>query len=91
LNQVVPVLGNDETGRLTVRFNRMLEGLRERELLRDSFGRYLTPELASEILAKGGLMRPESRVVTVLFTDIENYTALSEKLPPPEVVQLLNE
>jgi len=87
----VPVLGNDEIGRLTNHFNHMLEGLREREFLHDTFGKYLSPELAKEILAKGGSIRPESRIVTVLFTDIENYTALSENLPPSEVVKMLDE
>ncbi|MFH0994648.1 MAG: adenylate/guanylate cyclase domain-containing protein [Pseudomonadota bacterium] len=87
----VPVLGNDEIGRLTIHFNHMLEGLREREFLHDTFGKYLSPELAKAILAKGGAIRPENRVVTILFTDIENYTALSENLPPSEVVKMLDE
>ncbi len=90
LNLSVPVLDNAETGRLTVRFNRMIEGLRERELLQNTFGRYLTPELAKEVLSRGGIIKPENRVVTILFTDIENYTALSEKMPPSEVVAILN-
>ena len=87
----VPVLGNDEIGRLTIHFNHMLEGLREREFLHDTFGKYLSPELAKEILAKGGAIRPENREVTVLFTDIENYTTLSENFPPSEVVKMLDE
>lgn len=91
LNQFVPVLDTVETGRLTVRFNLMLQGLRERDILHNSFGRYLTPELAKEVLARGGTMNPESRTVTVLFTDIENYTSLTETMPPSVVVSLLNE
>ncbi|HDH96356.1 MAG TPA: HAMP domain-containing protein, partial [Proteobacteria bacterium] len=46
----VPVVSGDEIGILTANFNSMVEGLSEREFIRDTFGRYLTEEVAAEIL-----------------------------------------
>jgi adenylate cyclase len=61
--------------------------------LRDAFSKYVSKELLDELLAKkqqltlGG----EKRVVTVLFSDIRDFTSISEKLSPEALVQLLNE
>lgn len=45
LSQALPVRSNDEVGRLTRAFNDMLEGLRQRDFIRDTFGRYVSPEV----------------------------------------------
>lgn len=51
LDVTLPVLGNDETGRLADGFNRMVRGLRERALIRETFGSYLlVDERTVEIL-----------------------------------------
>jgi class 3 adenylate cyclase len=90
-----PVLGDDELGRLTLHFNRMSEGLREREVIRREFGRYVSPEIASRILddalgdASAAPTR-ELRDTTILFSDLKGYTALAEKLPPAQMVELMN-
>ncbi len=65
---------------------------RQRRRLRQIFGRYVSEDVVEKLLASGG--RPdlggESYAVTVLFSDIRNFTTLSEKLTPREVVEALN-
>ena len=50
----VPVTSNDEVGELTGRFNAMVEGLREREKIRETFGRYVDESVAATILRRQG-------------------------------------
>ncbi|MBI4054850.1 MAG: adenylate/guanylate cyclase domain-containing protein [Elusimicrobia bacterium] len=81
----------DEIGRLTKAFNQMIKGLKERDFIRQVFGRYVSPEIAETVL-KGNLsLGGERRFISVLFSDIRNFTHFSEKLPPEEVVLFLNE
>ena len=46
LTLVLPVRSSDEMGRLTSTFNEMVEGLRQRDFIRNTFGRYVSPEVA---------------------------------------------
>lgn len=90
-----PVLGDDELGRLTLHVNRMSEGLREREVIRREFGRFVSPEIASRILDDALGEAPEAaarelRDTTILFSDLRGFTALAEKLPPESMVELMN-
>ena len=50
----VPVTSNDEVGELTGQFNTMVEGLREREKIRETFGRYVDESVAATILRRQG-------------------------------------
>ena len=50
----IPVTSNDEVGELTGRFNAMVEGLREREKIRETFGRYVDESVAATILRRQG-------------------------------------
>jgi len=90
-----PVLGNDELGRLTLHVNRMSEGLREREVIRREFGRFVSPEIASRILDDALGDAPEAaacelRETTILFSDLRGFTALAEKLPPAQMITRMN-
>ena len=81
----------DEIARIKAHFNVMTAQLRERELLRETFGKYVSIEVARELL-KSGKMDPggEEIEATVLFCDIRNFTSISEKIGAKELVEMLN-
>lgn len=90
LNHCAAVLTNDELGQVTARFNTMVAALRERALMEDALQRYLSPTVATELIASGGVIASRSVEATVMFTDIEAFTSLSQTLSPQETVELLN-
>ena len=62
-------------------------------LLRKSFALYLAPEVIDKMLASKKLpvLGGETRDVTVLFSDLEGFTSISEKMTPAELVAFMNE
>jgi adenylate cyclase len=84
---------NDEIGDLARSFDEMALGLKERERLRGTLGRYVSGDVAERILSEDDdlSLRGEVRHVAVLFLDVRGFTTISEKLTPTEVVALLNE
>ena len=84
---------SDELGLMGHHIDRMAEQLQEREFLRETFGRYVSEDVAKELLARNSesSMNGEERVVTVLFCDMEGYSSLSEKMPPGHIVEMLNQ
>ena len=72
-------------------FNRMVAGLRESELVRETLGRFVPTDVAKSLLTEGGELAPEQAQATVLFCDLEGFTALTETLGPAGIVELLNE
>jgi len=86
------VLYADEMGQLKGHFNMMLDGLVERDRIKDTFGRYVSMEIAEKIMKSGRVnLAGEEIQATVLFSDIRGFTPLSEKLPPVELIGFLNE
>ena len=79
-----------EVGLLQAGFNRMAEGLGERELLRDLFGRHVGRDVARAALDGGVALGGEERAIAALFVDVAGSTRLASELPPSEVVALLN-
>jgi len=69
-----------------------LEGLRQRDFIRATFGRYLSDEVVEELLdtPEGLKMSGETREVTFLVSDLRGFTALSSTLSPQEVINILN-
>jgi adenylate cyclase len=90
LDVAVPVYDGTEVGLLQAGFNRMAAGLREREELRDLFGRHVGVDVAREALEHGVELGGEQRDVAVLFIDLVGSTRLALQRPPGEVVELLN-
>lgn len=87
----VHIRTHDELGVLAATFNQMVDGLAEREFIRDTFGRFVNPHVVSEILAQRDLsLGGEARQVTVLMSDLRGFTALSAELGPERMVALLN-
>ncbi|MCW2836978.1 MAG: hypothetical protein JWQ15_1092 [Marmoricola sp.] len=90
LDTEVQVYDGTELGQLQAGFNEMVRGLREREHLRDLFGRHVGRDVA-EAAAFGNVeLGGETRVVSVLFIDIVGSTTLATERNPAEVVTLLN-
>lgn len=85
-----PVWDTTEIGVLQSGFNSMVHGLRERETIRDLFGKQVGKEVAEHALAEGIKLGGEVRFVTVLFVDIVGSTTLATQRPPAEVVAILN-
>jgi len=90
LHGEVVVYDASEVGLLQVAFNRMVAGLRERERVRDLFGRHVGEDVARRALSEGVDLGGETRDVSVLFVDIIGSTALAADRPPAEVVTFLN-
>jgi adenylate cyclase len=86
----VPVDDGSEVGQLQAGFNRMAEGLREREHIRDLFGRQVGRDVARAALSDGVRLGGEEREIAALFVDVVGSTSLALALPPTEVVRLLN-
>jgi adenylate cyclase len=86
----VPVTTGDEFGDLAASFNEMVEGLRERERIREAFGTYLDREVAEYILSEGYDEDGVEVEVSVLFTDVQDFTQYSADKTPSEVVSALN-
>jgi class 3 adenylate cyclase len=93
LSPSVPVRSRDEVGQLTHAFNVMVEGLRQREVIRNAFGRYVSPEVAQAVLAspEGLRLGGRKREITVLMSDLRGYTRFAEHGDPAGVMEVLND
>ncbi len=88
----LPVASRDEIGQLTQSFNDMVEGLKEKDLVTNTFGRYVDQEIARELLSRPEAARlgGEKRQVVILFSDIRGFTPLAESLSPEATLLLVN-
>lgn len=88
----VPVKGRDEFSQLSKAFNRMVEGLQERDYIHNTFGRYIDPEVARKILQhpETANLDGQKRDVPILMSDIRGFTAICERLTPEESLKWLN-
>jgi len=86
----VPVTTGDELGELAASFNQMVEGLREREQIREAFGTYLDRDVAEYILSEGFTEEGVQIEVSILFCDVRDFTEFSAEASPQEVVAALN-
>jgi adenylate cyclase len=84
------VVTNDEIGAAAEGFNRMVGGLKDRELLKETFGRYVSREVRDEILAGRVSLEGQACEVTILFSDLRDFTPWVEATGPREVVRDLN-
>jgi len=83
---------SDEIGQLKRGFNRMTEGLRHGDLIQQTFGRYMDKGIARELLSSPDALNlgGQEKTVTVMMSDLQDFTRLAEKLSPTEVIRLLN-
>ncbi|MFP4324542.1 MAG: adenylate/guanylate cyclase domain-containing protein [Desulfonatronovibrio sp.] len=85
------VKGNDELAWLTRHFNQMVAELREKQLLTATMGKMMPKNVLSGVLSHELKLGGEIVWVTIVFCDLRNFTAISEKLPPKILVGLLND
>ncbi|MGC0363202.1 adenylate cyclase [Rhodococcus sp. 27YEA15] len=86
----VVVYDGTELGLLQTGFNRMAEGLRERERIRDLFGRHVGHEVAANAMLNNPELGGEERDVAVMFVDVIGSTTMAATNSPTTVVALLN-
>jgi class 3 adenylate cyclase len=86
----VNITRNDEIGDLATTFNSMADGLKERDLIKDLFGKYVQKEVAERALKSEIKLGGERQEGTVLFSDIRSFTTISEGLDPETLVSMLN-
>ncbi|MBN4058359.1 adenylate/guanylate cyclase domain-containing protein [Mariprofundus ferrooxydans] len=87
------IRGNDEFTDAATQFNRMMDELQHKEEMRKVLGRYLNPELVSDVFdgEHSGALVNRKQEVTVLFADMVSFTAFSELAETEEVVDVLNQ
>jgi adenylate cyclase len=87
----IQISSTDEIADLAVSFNNMIEGLKQKEAIRSTFGKYVDPRIVKHLLDEHAVTREaERRHMTIFFSDLEGYTKLCEQLTPDLAVKFLN-
>jgi len=86
------IQSGDEVGQLARAFTRMTEGLKDRDRIKDTFGRYVTQEVVKRLLeSKDGLkLGGEIRELSIMMSDLRGFTALTSTMSPEQVIKFLN-
>ncbi|WP_426418245.1 adenylate/guanylate cyclase domain-containing protein [Bradyrhizobium genosp. A] len=88
-SEPVAIRTRDEVGELAQSFNRMIEELRSRERIKETFGKFIDPRLVNRLIGSG-TEQAERRTLTIFFSDIKQFSGISEQLTAGAVVHLLN-
>jgi class 3 adenylate cyclase/HAMP domain-containing protein len=94
----VKIYTTDEFSVIGNGFNQMIAGLRERNFIKDTFGKYVAPTVMEKILheakkagdGQGFRLGGERRTVTILISDIRDFTKRTEESNAEAIVDLLN-
>ncbi len=90
LNVVISVNSKDELGQLAAEFNNMIQHLREK-LQMQKFVSKLTVQMIKDTVGTDGkTFRAANQKLTVLFSDVRNFSSIAEQLKPEEIVKLIN-
>lgn len=65
---------------------------KQKVLIKSMFSQYVSPTVVNELVDDPTKLRlgGERKILTVLFTDLENFTTIAESMPPEELVPILN-
>jgi class 3 adenylate cyclase len=87
------VKSGDELGRVARSFNAMISELKDKERVKALFGKYLPKAVAERAMANPGELKLGGDLleVTCLFSDIRGFTSMSERMPPQDIVSMLND
>jgi adenylate cyclase len=88
--QRLQVRREDEIGFLARSFNEMVAGLEERERIKETFGRFVSRDVAAAVLSGAVPLGGERREVTILFQDVRGFTGIAERTEPPMLVTIVN-
>ncbi|MGI0117175.1 adenylate/guanylate cyclase domain-containing protein [Zooshikella sp. RANM57] len=72
-------------------FNNMLDDLQSHENLRRLFGQYVPHNIAKQLMQSNGTLEPKMQKATIVFIEIEGFTALAEQISPQQLFTMLNE
>jgi class 3 adenylate cyclase/predicted regulator of amino acid metabolism with ACT domain len=80
----------DEVGELSRAFNTMAEGLRDKDRIKNLFGRYVPEAVVEGLISDRGALAPLEREATVLFADLAGFTQMTELSGPAGIIDILN-
>lgn len=89
----IKVKTRDEIGQLVRSYNSMVEGLRERDFIQNTFGRYIDPDFAKALLKRPETTKlgGQKREVVIMMSDIRGFTSMAETLSPEATIHILND
>ncbi len=92
LDYNVVIKGADELHQLAANFNLMTKDLKEKEHIKSTFKRYVSPRIVNTLLEDRNKLKlgGDKRRLIIYFADIAGFTALSEKFPPEQTIEFLN-
>ncbi|TKT72380.1 HAMP domain-containing protein [Afipia massiliensis] len=91
LEEKLVVTTRDEIGQLTTAFNSMVEQLRLKERIRETFGKYIDPRVVEGLIDRPALASEgQRRVMTVLFCDVKGFSSTSRGTTPQGLVKVMN-
>ncbi|MCH9811522.1 adenylate/guanylate cyclase domain-containing protein [bacterium] len=82
---------NDEIGTLYSSFAEMIQSMKEGNKVRGILDKVVSKQVAEKIVKEGIKLGGEKRHLTVMFCDIRNFTSITEKMDPVDVLIMLNE
>ncbi len=90
LSSRVNVTSNDEIGYAGDVVNEMIAGLKERDFIKETFGKYVSEEIRDEVLSGRITLDGDKKEVTILFSDLRDFTPMTESHEPKFVIKIMN-